>query len=90
MKRIGAIMIAAVLVLTGCGKEVDKEAVDAKLVRGTSHLYWFCDENGTLIYFEDFTGSDDQFEAMWYGVCVNGKPAQILENPNTNNGGANG
>lgn len=90
-KVCAALLIVSALVLTGCaGKEVDKRLVNAELVHGTNNLYRFCDEIGTLIYFEDITGSDDQYEAMWYGACVNGKPVKSPENVNGNNGGANG
>lgn len=85
-----AVIAASALMLTSCGKEVDKKAVNAQLVHGTNNLYWFCDANGTLIYFEDITGSDDEYEAMWYGVCVDSKPQKIPNDVNGNNGGANG
>ena len=90
MKKIVAALViaAAGLSLTAC-KEVDRKAVNAELVEGTSNLYRYCDGIGTLIYFEDISGGDDQYEGMWAGYCENGK---IVKNPgtaNSNNGGAN-
>lgn len=86
-----AIMFAfAGLSLAACGKEVDKRAVNAELVHGTNNLYRFCDAIGTLIYFEDISMGDDQYEAMFFGACENGKAKDKAEGVNSNNGGANG
>lgn len=90
-KIIAAVLtIVAVFSVSACGKEVDKKAVNAELVYGTNNLYRFCDAIGTLIYFEDITGSDDQYEAMWFNACEKGKPKENFDSLNSNNGGANG
>lgn len=90
-KTVIVVMFAVgALLLAGCGKEVDKRAVDAELVHGTNNLYRFCDAIGTLIYFEDISMGDDQYEAMFFGACENGKAKDKVEGMNGNNGGANG
>lgn len=90
-KSVVAVVMALALVsLSACGKEVDKKAVNAELVHGTNNLYRFCDAIGTLIYFEDITGSDDQYEAMFFGACESGKAKKDAPGVNGNNGGANG
>ncbi len=90
MKKIIASVVAAftLLSLTAC-KEIDRKAVNAELVEGTNNLYRYCDGIGTLIYFEDNSGGDDQYEAMFFGACENGKAKENFQNPNANNGGAN-
>lgn len=80
LKRVGqAIVIGsiAVLALAGC-KEVDKQTAGAQLVTGTNNLYWFCDQT-TLIYFEDNSGGDDEYVALFSWGCDSvGKPTKEL------------
>lgn len=82
-----AIGLVAIFGLSAC-KEVDKKAVGAQLVYGTNNLYWFCDANGTLIYFEDVSGSDDEYVGMWVGGCEKGKPSDKFDGSNSTNGGS--
>ena len=92
MKRIIAIALAALtfVSLTACGRDIDKNATGAVKVTGTYNLWWFCDEIGTLIYFEDISSGDDDYVGMWAGYCENGKIIKNPETANSNNGGANG
>lgn len=91
-RRIACAIMAAVigLTLSACGKEVDRNAVNAELVEGTNNLYRYCDAIGTLIYFEDISMGDDQYEAMFFGACEKGKAKENAPGVNGNNGGANG
>jgi hypothetical protein len=90
MKRkvIAVVMAAVALVGLSACKEVDKKAVGAQLVHGTNNLYWFCDANNTLIYFEDISGGDDEYIGMWVGACAEGKPVKDFDGSNSTNGGS--
>lgn len=91
MKRkiIASVMaVASILSLSAC-KEIDNQAVNAELIYGTSDLFWFCDVNDTLIYFEDYNG-DDEYVGMWWNGCINGKPRKLAADPNSNGGGVTG
>lgn len=84
MATVSAVLLAGLL--TGCGKEVDKNVVGAHKVEGTYNLYWFCDmANGasTLIYFEDNAGGDDEYTLIWPGACTVDEKQKDLskENP---------
>ncbi len=87
-KLVAALLIPILgLSLTGCGKEVDKKAVDAQKVAGTNNLYWFCNDD-MLIVFEDVSMGDDQYEGMWLGGCYKGKKVEFKPDVNSTNGGA--
>ena len=83
--------IADVFSLGACGKEVDKVVTKSTKVAGTYNLYWFCDGT-TLIYFEDNSGGDDEYVAIFsWGCDANGAPTKEL--PGTlgdSNGGDTG
>jgi len=91
MRKLTAalIIVLAAVSLTAC-KEVDKKTVNAELVEGTNNLYRYCDSIGTLIYFEDISMADDEYEAMFFGACEKGKAKENAPGVNGNNGGANG
>lgn len=77
-----AIAIAAIVLamfsISSCGKEVDKQVTKATKVTGTYNLYWFCD-GSTLIYFEDNSGGDDEYVALFsWGCDPAGKPTKEL------------
>jgi hypothetical protein len=81
MKRIGAVLLAAVAGLTllsGCGRSIDKESTGAQAVNGARGLNRFCD-GPTLIYVSIWEGSDDDYEAMWPGWCLWNEQAQKWE-----------
>jgi hypothetical protein len=80
MKRGIVIVLVALAAVFGLGacKEVDKQQAGASLVKGTSNLWWFCDGT-TLIYFEDWEGSDDEYVALFsWGCTQEGKPTKEL------------
>lgn len=81
MNRIVKTLVVAavaVLTLTSCGKEVDKNVTKATKVNGTYNLYWFCDGT-TLIYFEDSAGGDDEYVALFsWGCTEKGVPTKEL------------
>lgn len=83
--------IAAVFSVSACGKEVDKAVTKSTKVTGTYNLYWFCDGT-TLIYFEDNSGGDDEYVALFSWGC-DAKGAPTKELPGTlgdSNGGDTG
>lgn len=61
--------LAGLLLLTGCGRSIDKAATHAQSVDGARGLNRFCD-GPTLIYVSIWEGSDDDYEAMWPGWCL--------------------
>lgn len=90
--RLGiALVCALALVLSACGKEVDKGRVGAVKVEGTYNLYWFCDST-TLIYFEDNSGGDDEYVLVWPGACTadgKQKPMDDTDGQQANEPGGN-
>lgn len=79
-KKIGAVILAVALTfgLSACGKEIDKNIVGATKVQGTYNLWWFC-EGSTLIYFEDNSGSDDEYVSFFsWGCDDKGLPTKEL------------
>lgn len=65
---IGAAALGLIFTLSSC-REVDVNEVNGELIHGTSSQYRFCD-GPTLIYFTDVSGSDDEFDAIWPGMCT--------------------
>ena len=82
--RIWALIaaLAAVALLSGCSsKQIDLAAAQAQQVPGSGNLFRFCD-GATLIYFSNYgSGSSDDYEAFFYGGCVDGKPALASAEP---------
>jgi hypothetical protein len=67
-RLIGIVLAAlAAFSLTGCAKHVDIQKANAKLVPGTTSLYYMC-HGTTLIYFESMTG-EDEYEAFFAWGC---------------------
>lgn len=83
MRKPIALAVAAVAVVLGlgaCGKQVDIEKADAKLVPGTAGLYWFCHAT-TLVYFENY-GAEDSYEAFFaFGCNPDGTMADAFVDP---------
>lgn len=80
MRKLVVAVVAALafVSLTACGKEVDKQVTKSTKVTGTYNLYWFCDGT-TLIYFEDNSGGDDEYVALFsWGCDEAGKPSKEL------------
>lgn len=68
--------IVGAMALTGCSaKQVDQSVTGAQLVPGTGNLYRFCDGD-TLVYYSDWSGTDDQYEFIVYGGCAPSVPNQ--------------
>lgn len=76
-KVLFATIAIGMLVLSSC-REVDTEQVGGELIPGTSSQYRFCD-GPTLIYYTDVSGSDDEFDAIWPGLCVWNKDSNKWE-----------
>lgn len=84
-KTVAGIIVTAttaVLLLAGCGREVDAGAVGAEDVPGTHGLKRFCDQS-TLIYFSDWGSSDDDYEWFYPGGCAWDEKTQkwVFANP---------
>jgi hypothetical protein len=69
--RAGLVVVsmAAGVVLAGCGTQIDVNVTGAGLVAGTPNLYRFCD-GPILIYFSQWDGANDNYEAFFNGGCV--------------------
>ena len=67
-KRIGFLIVLA-LVLVGCGyRQVDINQVGAEKVPGAGELWVMCTPEGTVIYFTNFSNEDD-YEAFFANAC---------------------
>lgn len=73
----GAALIG-LLVLTGCGRNIDQQATHSSEVPGARALNRFCD-GPTLIYYSKWESQSDEYEAMWPGWCLWNEQTQTWE-----------
>lgn len=67
--KFGAAALAAFLLLTGCGRNIDQGTTHSSEVPGARALNRFCD-GPTLIYYSKWDTQSDEYEAMWPGWCL--------------------
>ncbi len=75
--RIVAGLMVASVALTGCSRSIDIEQTGATPVPGAKGLHRLCDQS-TLIYVTIISGSDDEYEAFFYGGCVWDEPSKTF------------
>lgn len=79
---VGAALLIIAATLTGCGRNIDTNAVGAVPVPGARALFRFCD-GPTLIYVTVWDTQDDEYEAMWPGWCTKGPDGKWFYDTNT-------
>lgn len=72
MKRVITMVgagLVGLLLLTGCGRNIDQSTTHSSEVPGARALNRFCD-GPTLIYYSKWDTQSDEYEAMWPGWCL--------------------
>lgn len=72
MRRVTVLAIASVMglvLLSGCGRNIDQSTTHSSEVPGARALNRFCD-GPTLIYYSKWDTQSDEYEAMWPGWCL--------------------